>query len=61
MFAASSCIRQAFDSDGHRLRFLYSTVFEPIFSYGASVWISAVRDKAAVKKNSGFFNSRYVE
>jgi hypothetical protein len=26
MFAANSCIRQTFCSDGHRLRFLYSTV-----------------------------------
>jgi hypothetical protein len=57
MFAANSCIRQTFGSDGHRLRFLYSTVVEPIFSYGASVWISAMRTKAVVKKLRSFLLS----
>lgn len=57
MMAVSSCLRLAFGFDALRLRFLYSTTVEPIFTYGCSIWASFLRTKAGVKKIRSFQRS----
>jgi hypothetical protein len=52
LLAINGCVRQYFGKDPSRLRFLYSSVVEPIVTYGCSVWISIVKKKAGQKKNS---------
>ncbi|XP_045032638.1 uncharacterized protein LOC123474490, partial [Daphnia magna] len=52
--AVSSCLRQSFGYDRKRLRFLYSSTVEPIFTYGCSVWASVLRTKAGSKKIRSF-------
>jgi len=54
MMAVSSCLRQSFGADCKRLRFLYSSAVEPIFTYGCSVWVSSLRTKAGIKKVRSF-------
>lgn len=54
MMAVSSCLRQSFGYDRKRLRFLYSSTVEPIFTYGCSVWASVLRTKAGIKKIRSF-------
>ncbi|XP_045023743.1 LOW QUALITY PROTEIN: uncharacterized protein LOC123468139 [Daphnia magna] len=48
------CLRQSFGYDRKRLRFLYSSTVEPIFTYGCSVWASVLRTKAGSKKIRSF-------
>jgi hypothetical protein len=50
LLAINGCVRQYFGKDPSRLRFLYSSVVEPIVTYGCSVWISIVKKKAGQKK-----------
>lgn len=52
--AVSSCLRQSFGFDGKRLRYLYSSAVEPIFTYGCSVWVSFLKTKAGTKKVRSF-------
>lgn len=52
--AVSSCLRQSFGYNRKRLRFLYSSTVEPIFTYGCSVWVSVLRTKAGIKKIRSF-------
>lgn len=52
--AVSSCLRQFLGYDSRRLRFLYNSAVEPIFTYGCSVWASVLCTKAGVKKIRSF-------
>lgn len=50
-------VRRAFGFDSRQLRFLYSSVIEPIITYGCLVWLSAINRKLGIRKLRSFHRS----